>query len=70
MNQANSGIEVISALSDSYAESIAPKLKVAFKSDLDTIWEINADADLYLWYGREKKYYLLRWPSGFYISYS
>lgn len=63
-------VYVISEISAEYAESIMTKLKLALQLDFDTFWEINSDTDLYLWYGLEEKYYLVRWKSGVYISYS
>lgn len=69
MSQLDLKIKVISSLSESYAQSITPKLKRVFQSELDTIWEVNADADLFLWYEHEKKYYLIRFPYGVYLSY-
>lgn len=63
-------VYVISEISAEYAESIITKLKLALQLDFDTFWEINSDTDLYLWYGLEEKYYLVRWKSGVYISYS
>lgn len=68
MNGNKSEILVISEITDEYAESITPKLRLALQLVFDTFWEINSDADLYLWYGLEKKYYLIRWRYGFYIS--
>lgn len=68
MNREIGQLFIVSEIDKNYALSIVYDLRIVYSSDLDIIWEINKEADLYLWLGHENKFYLVRFKSGIYIG--
>ncbi len=68
MNGEPGQLFVVSEIDKDYALSIVSDLKVVYRAEPDTIWEINQKVNLYLWLGHENKFYLVRFKSGIYTS--
>jgi hypothetical protein len=57
-------VYVVTELSNKYAGSLLPSLRIVVKNELGTFWEFSKETGLYVWKPEGDKYFLVEIKDG------
>jgi hypothetical protein len=61
-------VYVVTELSNEYAGSLLPSLKIVVENELGTFWEFSKEMKLYVWKPEGDNYFLVEIKNGLYPS--